>query len=54
MFKKYRTKKLWTSYHMLFYLEKLVSQICNVNLKDVHNRIIINDSKIINDSCFKN
>lgn len=53
LFKKYRLKKLWKSYHMIFYLEKLVSEICNVNLKNVHNRIIINDAKIVNDPCFK-
>ena len=38
---------------MIFYLEKLVSQICNVNLNNVHNRIIINDAKIVNDPCLK-
>ena len=48
MFKKYRTKRLWTSYHMLFYLEKLVSQICNVNLKDAFVRIKDNEAFVEN------
>lgn len=53
MLKRWKTLKIWKNYHMIYYLEKLVSQICNANLKDVHNRIIINDSKILKNLYFK-